>query len=217
MGLNCGCPAADALPDITILECSVSVGQIQKLIFQRLYASAGTLNAIPAGKGAGGIEVLATWTALLAATGSTKAVITPYVQGPVVEPGAIKTFGGGNETLGGIELVVGREPTTFAAKIYNSSQLTIQEMKQLQCEQIGVWLIDEYGKIIGQADDLETPTEYTPFPIRKVFIGDVKLGGFDEPDSNAIEFSFPPNWSDNLAIITPDNFNPLTDLALAGA
>jgi hypothetical protein len=34
----------------------------------------------------------------------------------------------------------------------------------------------------------------------------------EEPDSNAISWSFLPNYSDNLAIIAPDDFNPLTDL-----
>lgn len=68
--------------------------------------------------------------------------------------------------------------------------------------------------------------EFTPFfipiPIGKFFVGDKKLGGFEEPDSNTIEWSFYPNWSDNFYIIKREtlDFNPLTDwvnAASAGA
>lgn len=209
MGLNCGCPAATALTDLAIQECAVSVGQIQKILFQRVYSAPGVLNTIAAAP----VLLKATWTALLAAADSTKVLVSPYLQGPTVEPGKIKTFGGGNETLGGIEIVIGSDPTAFSAKIYNIAQNTVKQMKKLMCEEIGVWFIDENGKIIAKADDPVTPTTYYPFPIRKVFVGDLKLGGFDEPDSNAVEFSLPSNWSDNLVLVTPTDFNPLTDLA----
>jgi hypothetical protein len=41
-----------------------------------------------------------------------------------------------------------------------------------------------------------------------------KLGGFEEPDSNAIEWNFFPNWSDKLYIIKRDtlDFDPLSEL-----
>jgi hypothetical protein len=48
-------------------------------------------------------------------------------------------------------------------------------------------------------------------------VGDKNLGGFDAPDGNAISWSFPPNWSDNLVIVTPSDFNPLTDLVNAAS
>ena len=44
-----------------------------------------------------------------------------------------------------------------------------------------------------------------------VFIGDKTHGGLEAPDSNAIQWAFLPNYSDDLTIVTPD-FNPLTDL-----
>ena len=58
-------------------------------------------------------------------------------------------------------------------------------------------------------------TEYLPIPIRSLFIGDKTHGGLAAPDSNAIQWSFLPNYSDDLAIVTPDDFNPLTDLVPA--
>lgn len=184
------------------------MGQIQKVIFQRVNKSAGELNKISTATAL----TKAGWTALLSSKDGTKALISPYIQGPTTEPGAARTFGGGNQTLGGIEITIGREPTTFSAVIYQEHQRTIAQLKQLMCENIGVFLIDENGNIGALADDPESPANYMPIPIGKMFVGDKKLGGFEEPDSNTIEWSFYPNWSDNLVILKPTDFNPLTDL-----
>jgi hypothetical protein len=183
------------------------MGQIQKVAFQRVYKEAGVLNEVsdPTAK--------ASFATLFSATDGTRMLVSPYIENPTTEPGAIRTFGGGNQTLGGIERVIGREPTAFTGVMYEESQSTIEQMKQLQCENIGVWLIDENGNIGCLVDDHKNPTSYRPVLIGKFFIGDKKLGGFEEPDSNAIEWSFHPNWSDKLYIIKRDtlDFNPLTD------
>ena len=71
------------------------------------------------------------------------------------------------------------------------------------------YLIDENGHIGAH----EVDGGYAPIPIGKLFIGDKKLGGFEEPDSNTIEWSFFPNWSDKLVKVEPTDYNPLTDLA----
>lgn len=207
MGLNCGCPAGAHLADLVIPECKEALGQIQKIAFQRVYKTAGELNAVtePTTK--------ASWATLFSAADSTKLVISPYVQNPTTEPGAARTFGGGNQSLSGVEIVIGREPTTFSAVMYEESQAVIATMKKYMCENVGVFLIDEYGNIGCRVDNMEAPTQYMPIPIGKLFIGDKKLGGFEEPDSNTLEFSLYPNWSDNLYIIKHDtlDFNPLMD------
>lgn len=46
MGLNCGCPAAAHLADLEINDCKESMGQIQKVAFQRIYKTAGELNSV---------------------------------------------------------------------------------------------------------------------------------------------------------------------------
>ena len=208
MGLNCGCPAGAHIADLEIKECKESMGQLQKVLFQRIYKTAGTKNTIeePTKK--------ASFSTLLSAADGSKVTVSPYIQGPTTEPGAARTFGGGNQTLGGIEITIGREPTTFSGVIYQESQKTISQLKQYSCEEIGVYLIDENGNIGCLVDNMDEPTKYMPIPIGKFFVGDKKLGGFEEPDSNTIEWSFYPNWSDNLYIIKRDtmDFNPLTDL-----
>lgn len=152
---------------------------------------------------------------MLSADDDTKIVISPYIQAPTAEAGAARTFGGGNETLGGVEEIVGREPTPFTGVMRKLPQKIIKALKELQFEScgdnLGVYLFDENGAI-GAIQDATTATTYYPIPIRSLFIGDKTLGGYEAPDSNNIQWAFLPNWSDDLAIIVPDDFNPLTDL-----
>ena len=207
----CKCPAATALPNIPNFTCAESFGQIQKVAFQRLYKSTDERNSFGSQKEIG---AKASWTALLTANDDTKIVVSPYIQAPTAEAGAPRTFGGGNETLGGIEEIIGREPTPFTAVMRKMPQSLIKALKELQCESesqnLGVYLFDENGAIGALKD--QTATTYYPIPIRSLFIGDKTLGGFEAPDSNAIQWAFLPNWSDDLAIIVPEDFNPLTDL-----
>lgn len=207
----CPCPMGASLPDIPAIQCAETFGQIQKVAFQRLTKQDGTKNGFLK---ATPIDALASWTPLLAASDGTKVVVSPYIQAPTAEAGAPRTFGGGNDTLGGVEEIIGREPTPFTGVIRKAPQNIIAALKQLQCESwgdnLGVYLIDENGTI--GAIKGEEDGEYHPIPIRSLFIGDKTLGGLEAPDGNAIQWSFLPNWSDNLALVAPSDFNPLTDL-----
>lgn len=208
MGMNCGCPIGAHLSDLSIAECKESLGQIQKIIIQRKFQSTGVLNKIAAAD----IKSKTAMATLAASATGTKIIVSPFIQNPTTTPGEARTFGGGNQTLGGVEMVIGREPTTFEGVIYQEKQSTIATMKEYSCEDIGVYLIDENGNIGAISDDNEA--NYMPIPIRSFFIGDKNLGGYEEPDSNAIRWSFLPNWSDNLVIINQSDmdYNPLTDL-----
>lgn len=203
------------MPDIPVSNCPESFGQIQKVAFQRLFKSTGGKNSFTTTEGIG---KKASWTPLLSADDDTKIVISPYIQAPTAEAGAARTFGGGNETLGGVEEIVGREPTPFTGVMRKLPQKIIKALKELQCESwgdnLGVYLFDENGAI-GAIQDAKTATTHYPIPIRSLFIGDKTLGGYEAPDSNNIQWAFLPNWSDDLAIIVPEDFNPLTDLKAA--
>ena len=204
----CKCPRGAALPDIPAVTCPESFGQIQKVAIVRLYKTDGTKNKFVT---ASDIKLKASWTPLLTAADDTKVIISPYIQAPTAEAGAARTFGGGNDTLGGIEEIIGREATPFTGVIRKAPQTVIKALKDLQCENIGVYLFDENGAI-GAIADATTAGTYYPIPIRSFFVGDKTLGGFEAPDSNAIQWSFLPNWSDDLKLIAPTDFNPLTDL-----
>lgn len=215
----CECPAATAIPTIPVANCVESFGQIQKVAFQRLVKDDGTKNAFDsAAEPKKDIKALASWTGFISANNSTKIAISPYIQAPTAEGGAPRTYGGGNDTLGGVEEIIGREVTPFTGVIRKSPQNIIKALKELQCESwadnLGVFLFDENGAI-GAIKDTAVSTKFYPIPIRALFIGDKTLGGLEAPDSNTIQWSFLPNWSDDLVIIAP-GFNPLTDLKPAG-
>jgi hypothetical protein len=205
----CTCPAATSLKDITAVTCPENFGQIQKIAFQRLTAS-GVKNAFTS---VSDIKLLASWTALKSAADSTKVIVSPYVNAPTTEAGEARTFGGGNETLGGIEEILGSNPTSFSAVLRKMPAATIRDLKALMCEDgnLGVFLFDENGAI-GAIQDASVATTFYPIPIRAFFVGDKSLGGFEAPDSNVISWQFMPDWSDYLVKVAPTDFNPLTDL-----
>lgn len=187
----------------------------------RLKKADGTVNSFVDGS-ATGIDKLAAWTAKMALTDGGKVVISPYIQAPTQEAGEARTFGGGNDTLGGVEIVIGRNPSTFSGVMRGVKQSIIKIMKELQCEaqgdNLGVILFDENGNIEAvKKVTTGTPdvVEYLPIPIRSLFISDKAHGGLEAPDSNNISWSFLPNYSDDLAIVQPSDFNPLTDLVPA--
>jgi hypothetical protein len=208
----CKCPASSALTDIPKVACSESFGQIQKVAFQRLTDEQGNRNSFTT---EAPITAKASWTARTTADNGTKIVLSPYIQALTSEAGAARTFGGGNETLGGVEEIIGREPNPVTGVLRRVPQSVIKALKELQCESwadnLGVYLFDENGDIEAIQDET-TATTYYPIPIRSLFIGDKTHGGLEAPDSNAIQWTFLPNYSDDLKIVAPTDFNPLTDL-----
>ena len=208
----CSCPAGAALPAVPNASCPQDFGQVQKIIFQRIFKSPGTKNSFTQ---SASIKQLSSWTALFSENESssnpgTKCVITPYVEAPTADGGDAITFGGGNDTVGGTTKVIGRNPVNMSFVMRQMTQDVIKALKGLQCEdELGVYLVNGDGQILAISSK---DNEYTPIPIRSLFVSDLKLMGLDNPDENALSFSFLPNWSDDAKVVTPD-FNPLTDLS----
>ena len=203
----CSCPAGAALPAVPNASCPQNWGQTQKIIFQRIFKTAGTKNSFTQ---TASIKQLSSWSALFSASDGTKCVITPYVEAPTADGGDAITFGGGNDTVGGTTKVIGRNPVNMSFVMRQMTQDVIKALKGLQCEdELGVYLVNGDGQILALSSK---DNEYTPIPIRSLFISDLKLMGLDNPDENALSFSFLPNWSDDAKVVTPD-FNPLTDLS----
>lgn len=215
MSLICQCPAAAAIATIPNVTCPENFGQIQKVAFQRLRKADGTRNSFTA---TAAITALASWTALLSAADGSKVVVTPYINAPADSGGDARMTSGGNDDLGGIPNVLGGNPVQFDGQMRSVPQSVIKAMKALQCEanagNLGVFLFDENGKIEALQDQA-TATTYYPIPIRALFIGSKIHGNFDAKDSNAISWQYPDNYSDDLVIVTPTDFNPLTDLVPA--
>ena len=172
-------PLAVSIEDIPIGTCAENFGQVQKVLFQRMNTSGvrNKLNASTADP-----KLKATWTALLASATSTKAVQSPFIQAPAFEPGASRNFGGGNETLDGIEIIVGREATSFTGVIRSQPQKTIKALKTYECEESCVALINAQGQIGLLCDDPDNITEYYLIPISSFFVSDKMVGGLENPD-----------------------------------
>jgi hypothetical protein len=212
MSLICQCPAAAAISTIPNVVCPENFGQIQKVAFQRLHKADGTKNSFTT---TASILLKASWTALLSAADGSKVVVSPYINAPADSGGDARRTGGGNDDLGGISEVLGGNPVQFDGSMRSVPQNVIKVMKELECEanagNLGVYLFDENGKIEAIQDET-TATTYYPIPIRSLFIGSKIHGNFDAKDSNAISWLYPDNYSDNLKIVSPTDFNPLTDL-----
>lgn len=209
----CGCPKSGTLPNIPAQDCPFDIGQVRKIVFQRLNETPGKLNGITADP-----TLLATWTPFFAANDNTKMVITPTINAPTTDGGDAITTGGGNDTPGGVEEITGRNLITFTAELRRTSPEIIAALRQLECEidDLGVYLVTTNKTIVGQKFSVtageETSDVYRPIPITSFFVSALNLGGLDARDSNTISWSFSdPLWSDNLAVINPA-FDPLREL-----
>lgn len=214
MSLTCQCPAAAALTTIPTVNCPVNFGQIQKAAFQRLTKADGTKNSFTTQNA---ITAKASWDTLLTATDGSKVVVSPYINAPADTGGDARMSSGGNDDLGGIAEVLGGEPVQFAGQLRAVPQAIIKAMKSLSCEanvgNLGVFLFDENGNI--EAIKGATEGTYYPIPIRSFFVGSKVHGNYDAKDSNAIQWAYPDNYSDDLVIVKPSDFNPLTDLIVS--
>ena len=195
--------------DVTVDACPFDVGQVQKIIFQRKYSSGSTRNVMTVTNAAS----LATWTALLTATGNTKVQISPFVNGPTFEPGDSIEFGSGNEVVDGIPLSVGTDPTAFSANLFRISSASKESLVALEGEDLAVYFVDEHGRIWGETDSNTSPVNLYGIPVFSYHIGDRKIGGKVEPDVHVLKFKLPQRWDNKLKSITPSDFDALTGLS----
>lgn len=216
MAITCQCPAAAAITNVPNVSCSQTFGQIQKIALMRLRKADGTRNSFTVTSGTtGGITKLASWETKLSAEDGSKIVVTPYINSPADSGGDARMSGGGNDDLGGVPEVLGGNPVSFTGSLRAVPQAVIKALKSLTCESnahnLGVFLFDENGNIEAIQDESTATTHY-PIPISAFFVGDKIHGNYDAKDSNPISWQYASNYSDNLVIVTPDDFNPLSDL-----
>lgn len=192
------CPKSTTLTSaVTVLyPCPVEFGQIQKLIFWRRGNTKSVASALQS----------TTWTALLTATGDTKALVAGFVIGKVTA-GEAREAGGGNETKDGIPVVIGSNPSVFEGQIIQADQDVIKNLKKLQCEALDVIFVNE-NQQFGYLDTLYngTATAFYGIPVAGLSIGDLEFGDFDGKDQNKIKFFMPANWSNNFEISAATTF-----------
>ena len=194
--LSVCCPVPTAIASaVTVLnECSADVGQIQKLVFWRRGQSiASVATAI----------ISTTWTTLLAATGDTKAIVSPFIANVELAPSEAREFGGGNETRWGAPIRKGGSSPSFTASIYQYDQDTITALKNLRCETLDVLFINEANQLIYSDANNVAGFEIAA---NSLFVSDKGIGGLDDADQNVIMFNLKPDWSDTLEITTETTF-----------
>ena len=205
MAVNCPCPIAAALTSVTAETCGISLNQIQRIGISRLEAN--FTNADDAND----IVKLAAWQTKIAASDSTKIVLTPLIGGdPIIDGGDPLTTGGGdNSTLNGIEQVTGRNPSLFSCVFNNMTARNERELKGVACEtRLRVYLFLQGGNIavseitVG-GDPVQGFIADTPF------LSDRNVNGFGADDTHDFRFSLQAGWSENLKIFVPE-FDPFT-------
>lgn len=202
------CPRPTELNDIPTSQCRFKIEQLQRLYIQRVLDSNGDKNSIDHGTNDATLQ--STWDVYFTATDSTKIVKTPLISNPESDGGDPITYGGDNSTINGQNIIVGQNLVSMTAALYNVEQTVVQKMKNLIGENIGVYMIDRYGRIFAKADAPDSPTTLYPIPIKSFFVGDLMPQGLSDPDMNNMQWQFEPNYSDLLTTITPSDFDALT-------
>lgn len=198
------CPLPAAIADLTPVTCQEHFGQITKIVFQRI----GT--PFPDEGGVGGIGLLASWTPLKIAADSTKVQVAPFQENfviPISEP--IEEGGDDNSTTFGVSVILGNGQIKAEGGYRGIGATSLLELKQFVSEsavygQLGVYLINEHGKII--ANNL-TGTEFSPFPVSGYYISSIGSEGFNTHNKVKFSFNMRANWSDKFKIITPADFD----------
>ena len=206
MSLKYLCPLPASIANLSPLVCPEHFGQITRIAFQRI----GT--PFPAAAGAAGdIDLLASWVALLSASDGTKIQAAPINENfvlPVSE--AIEEGGDDNSTAFGQVLVVGSGQVKPTGRYRGLTGQILKQLKQFISEsaifgQLGVYLFNEHGQII--CSNL-SGTEHGPIPITSYFISSIGSEGFNTHNMVNFQWSMLSNWSDDIKIVTPVDFNP---------
>jgi len=180
----CPVPTAIASSVTTLNPCAEDVGQIQKMIFWRRGNSiASVATAL----------LEATWTALVAADGDTKAIVSPLLGNVELPPSESREFGGSNETRHGKTIRKGGHAPMVTASMYQEDQDVITALKALACESLDVLFINESNQLIY--DNIGGAVYGFPIVDKSFHISDKGVGGQDDADVNIMTFNLKPNWS----------------------
>lgn len=210
MARVCSCPRDAAIPTIPNQSCKFSVGQVQKAALQRLRANDGSSNSFPM-TSTGAVNLLASWTTLIAADDDTKIQVTPLISNPTFTAGEAQIVGeGGNETPDGAGVIVSTGVSTLTGEFHNIEQAIIKALKDYSCElndDLGIYLFLPGNRLLAQVIE----NEVYPIPIRNFWVGNFVPGGYAAIDMNMFSLRFWPDWSDDLQVVALD-FNPILDL-----
>lgn len=193
------CPQTMASIEPVLGACAFKPGQTYKVWFQKIYSAGTTKNGVAIADA----DDVAEWSPLLAAADETKIIASDKLGGGKVTPGSVKEFGGGNETPGGSPIAIGRGTSKFEAKMFQTLQSAIKELKKLEdVAGLGVYFVSHNNKITGIKETIATVPTLIPIPIEQFpYFQDLEMGELETPVSNTMGFYLPENWSDDIETV----------------
>jgi hypothetical protein len=196
--MACNCPLPTALTAIDATTCPEELGQIQRVWFVRkagavVWDRVSNLNNTPASINGVDPDASTGWTALKALTDDSKLVTAPLFGGDItITPADAITFGGNdNSTLNGQTYFVSFADSTFSARFDQLTKDQTSQMKELVCEDLEVYFINEDGDIIGRREG----DNWTGFPVTNVALQSRNVQGFATRDSNILTFQLNADWN----------------------
>jgi hypothetical protein len=201
----CNCPLGASLQSVDLQSCPWEFGQLQRIMVMRLKAEDGSINEISEP------SVLATWTSAKSVEDSGKVVMLPNVFNPTITPGDSKIFGeNSNETPDGAGIVMGENPTTLSGNFSQQSPTVIQAIKSLECEKIGIFMINASGRIYGKKGEAEGSIR--PIPVKAFFVKAPELGNSENPTKSDFQCKMEWDWYHELTEVKPTDFDALLEL-----
>lgn len=194
MGKTVTCPVVATMASVvtSITGCPNEFGQIQKLIFWRrgeaLTAVASAINSTA-------------WTSRLAATGDTKALVSPMCT-CIIPPSEVREAGSGNEVVNGIPRNIGSNAVKVEGRIWENDQDTIAALKAIKDEYLDVMFVNESGQLGYRLNG----STVMGFKIHSLWISDMATGSFADGTYNLLSFYLEPNWSDDFRVSTATTF-----------
>ncbi len=210
--MACNCPLPTALTAIDATACPEELGQIQRVWFVRagnvIWDTVTPANNVPATITGQLPSVVAGWNTLTAAADSTKVVLAPLFGGDIIiTPGDAITQGGNdNSTLNGQTYFVSFPDSTFTGRFDQLTATQTSQLKELICEDLEVYFINEDGDIIGKRDG----DTWLGFAVTNVALQSRNVQGFATRDSNILSFQINADWDTEFEKQTPTDFNALT-------
>lgn len=197
------CPPPAALADIPAQDCPERFDQIVRLFFQRKQSVPSFTEAT--------ILLEATWTPLLTAVDDTKVIKSPLIPNIVIPTGEIiKEGGNDNTTINGIPKLGGRSFVAVTAQLQDVEAAVRSALRALASESalqpgftnLGFFMVNRFNQIIAKSDG-------DSIDVYNVMVGDVGTEGLNKSNVANLSFDLAPGWSDDVAIFTPTDFQPI--------
>lgn len=217
--LNFNCPPPEALSDIDKVTCPEKTGQIQRLAFRLVQDPAA---ASPTFTTVTDLADKTKWTAALAATDRKKIVITPFISGIVIPPGApITEEGNNNNTVNGMTMLNGFQSVMVTGRILNLPTAIAEQLRELTqfsaltpgFTDLEAFFVNEFGDIVH---DMELDNVIPKgFPIYNWVVPPVGSEGLNKPDVTNVQFELTSQWDARRTFTRPTKkvtgaWNPLS-------